>query len=135
MKTRIAAGIVACVGLWLGGCTSVDRTVSGKVIEGKVSMIGRVPSNDPRLEGPGLEGVKIVARLDAMRRGGATVVDGLSGPDGQIKLKTRDLKVFSEEVSVAATRDGYTPARQVMVIPSGARRLLIVLQPLSGSQP
>lgn len=132
MKTRVLAGMIG-VATWLGGCTSVNPMVTGKVIEGRVSLIGGVPANDPRLEGPGLEGVKIAVRLDAMRRGGATVVDGASGPEGQIKIKTRDLKVFSEEVSVSATKDGYSPARQALVIPSGQRRLLIVLQPLGGA--
>jgi hypothetical protein len=67
--------------------------------------------------------------LDPVRRGGGQAFSGLSGKDGLIEIKSSDLKVFSEEITVLATRDGYIPARQVMIVPAQGRKMLIVLQP------
>lgn len=124
--TRFLA-IVAAAGV-LAACTSQDMKVRGKVIEGKVSLIGAVEGNDPRLAGPGVEGVLITGKMD-VRRGGGQAFSGMSGKDGLIDIKSSHLKVFSEEITVLATKDGYIPARQVMVVPTQGRKILIVVQP------
>jgi hypothetical protein len=134
--TRVAwIGLAAWCVAFLGGCVSPDPMLKGKVIEGKVSLIGAVESTDPRMTGPGIEGVRILGRFDPLRRGGAVAVEGLSGKDGVIELKVTNLRAFSEEVQIGATKDAFAPAREVLVLPSGTRRLLIVLQPIGAAHP
>lgn len=133
LMPRIAALAVALSAL--AACSSPNSTVRGKVIEGSVSLIGAVQGNDPRLTGPGIEGALITGRLDQVRRGGGLAFTGMSGKDGVINIKASDLRVFSEEITVIATRDRYAPARQVLVIPSQGRQMLIVLQPTGAAPP
>jgi hypothetical protein len=125
--TRLLA--LAAATAALAGCMSPDTTVRGKVIEGKVSMVGAVQASDARLKGPGIEGVLITGKMDPVRRGGGQAFSGLSGKDGLIEIKSNDLKVFSEEITVLATKDGYIPARQVIIVPAQGRKMLIVMQP------
>lgn len=121
--------LVLASGVVLGACSAKPPRVIGKVIQGRVSLIGSVDASDKRLTGPGIEGVDVQVRMDAVRRGGAIVVDGKSGKDGAINLVVSDPRAFSEDVEIAASREGYVRGRQRMVLPGADRRLLIVLLP------
>lgn len=115
--------------LVLGACSAKPPRVLGKVIQGRVSLIGSVDASDKRLTGPGIEGVAVQVRMDPVRRGGAIVVDGVSGKDGTINLVVSDPRAFSEDVEIAASKEGFVRGRQRMVLPGADRRLLIVLFP------
>jgi hypothetical protein len=112
----------------LGGCSRATL-ISGKVIQGDVSMVGTVDRGDPRLKQSGLEGAEVSAR-GAGGRADRILADTKSGRSGDFTLRIHDHEAISHPAEFRGHLAGYADASQEMPLPPGDRRLLIVLKPV-----
>ncbi|MBK7406092.1 MAG: DUF58 domain-containing protein [Phycisphaerales bacterium] len=91
----------------LTGC-STSQTLAGRVIPGRAGLVTVVPSNDERLDDPGLGGVRV--RVLAGGGGTSSLGEGVSKPDGSFSFRIP--AVGSGRVEVVATGDEVLTARE-----------------------
>ncbi|MEM9064650.1 MAG: hypothetical protein AAGB51_04090 [Planctomycetota bacterium] len=134
VRTRrfIGAAVLGMGLLASSGCTT--RTVQGRVIEGRASIATVADPKEDRLVseedgGPaGVGGIEVRAFTD---RGG--ILDSAtSGSDGRFRLRVPVR--FSNRARVEAEGEGYLKCSSVLFLPADGRRVLVVLEPLSGGR-
>jgi hypothetical protein len=127
---RLLAVAVTLFSLALGGCA--DYQLRGRVIAGEASYIAVVDADDPALrEGRGIGGATIAIATDPDRISRKEAGTSVSLPDGSFATP------FTEpgggfllyDVGVRVSRSGYLPAEAFLELPSGSKRLLVVLAP------
>jgi len=131
---RRAGAWIACAGaaVVLGGCSS--PSIKGRVVAGEGSYIIVVTSSDPRLSGPGVEGVagaSVAVVMDPSRLNRKVIASGVSGPNGEFELPIDEFGAGFLEIDVAVTarKKDHSPAESYFRLPGSSRRLLIVLGP------
>jgi hypothetical protein len=128
MPRFLAAALLATFGLLsLTGCSS--SKVQGKVIQGDVSFIAVVESDDARLDGPGLSGATIRVRSDPGKLRGETLAQGVSAPDGQFTLSIGEMAALAGPVGLSVKKPGYQSATGALSVPGRDRRLLVIMKP------
>lgn len=113
----------------LGGCGSY--TLRGKVIEGFGSGVFVVSADDPRLNEPGVEQVRISIHRDPGSLAQSMIATDASGPDGSfaIELPAFGAGWMDERWLVESMRRDYQNASETVRLPSSRQRLLIVVSP------
>lgn len=132
MMRAVACIIGAGAAALLSGCSS--PSLKGRVVAGEGSYIIVVPSGDPRLSGPGAEGVagaSVAVVMDPGRLNRKVIASGVSGPNGDIELPIDEFGAGFLEIDVAVTarKKDHDPAEGYFRLPGSSRRLLIVLGP------
>jgi len=115
--------------LLLGGCG--PYALQGRIVRGDVSYVTVVDKDDPRLAGPGVEGVQVDLVVDPGDLSKTRMAPEFSGAEGDIRLPVRKpgARILKYEVGVTARREGFRSAYGVFDLPMGSRRLLVVLAP------
>lgn len=123
----LVAAFLACV-LCLAGCA---HRVEGRVVAGDASFVTVVAADDPRLSAPGISGVRISFTRDPLRLNRELVASGVSGPEGEISIPIDAVGAgwLEEQWLVQAVRSDRGAAEGLLSLPSGSRRLLIMLAP------
>jgi hypothetical protein len=118
----------------LSGCANVSAVrVNGKVIAGAVSFIGAVPDNDPRLSGPGLQGVEVQIVSKNTTSAEQVVGTAKSDANGNFKAILSDQSAIKVPSEFKASGPGYLTAQNTLYIPASDKRLLVVLKKGPGS--
>jgi len=122
----IVLGVLAFA---LGGCGGVSAVrVEGKAIEGSVSFIAAVPANDPRLIGPGIEGVKVEIVSKVGNTQNSVVGSATSGKDGAFNVRLGDPNAVKASAEFRAAATGYLPSTNTLLIPPPDMRVLVILK-------
>jgi hypothetical protein len=121
MLTLVTFALVGCGGYRL----------QGRVVEGPVSAIAVVDRHDPRLEQPGMPGVSIQAVIDPQHLNRKRLPAQNSGAGGDFAIPVGEFGagLLEYEVEVVARASGYESAVGRFPLPSGDKRLLIMVTP------
>jgi hypothetical protein len=132
MRRCVVLGCVLAMGALTGlsGCGQ-QSNVRGKVIQGNLGFIGEVDHQDARFAGPGLEGVRVIARAAEGPRKGRQLSAGTTNAKGEFALSLGDQNAALYPMEFIASKDGYGDVRQTMPMPAG-RRLLVIMRPRDG---
>ncbi|TVQ31238.1 MAG: hypothetical protein EA376_10225 [Phycisphaeraceae bacterium] len=125
--------LLSCALLYLTGC---GYTMRGKVVEGDVTYVAIVDTDDPRLEGRGVGGVNIMLETDPDRINREQVGRTVSQQDGSFSM---DIDAFGAgllqyDVGITAHRRGFETAQNIFRLPSSGRRILIMISPGAGDE-
>lgn len=128
--TRRALLLIACglTAVLLTGCGG-GTILRGKVVSGPQSMVMVVPGDDPRLAGPGIDGVTVALTLDPRSLGRKPLGDGVSYGDGTFAIPINEFGagLLEYEIGVLARIEGREHAEGFFKLPPGGQRVLIVM--------
>lgn len=127
MKYARIAAVLAFTAL-LTACAPV--AVTGRVIQGQLSVITSVPQGDARLAQEGIPGVKIVAMQKIQNNRTITAV---TDEKGDFRIPLKGDSGLAQNLTFTVEADGYLPAQVDMPTPTPQQRLLVVLKPLRTS--
>ena len=117
-----------------GGCGGY--TLQGHAIRGSYNTVELVPSDDPRLNDPGLSGVRVEAIRDPDSLGKSVGGSTISGGNGRINLAIGEFGAgwMDEQWDLRASMGSdYFAQRRMMLPRSGSDlRLLVVVAPGTG---
>ena len=122
--------VLLSAALLLSGCDSY--VLQGRVVQGDVSDMAFVNTDDPRLAHPGVSGVRITVERDPDRLSATQVGSGLSDDEGRfaIALDSFGAGYLVEVFGVHASRAGYRNARvNLRLDADDERQLLVILAP------
>lgn len=121
--------LLSLFGLLALGCQSYQ--LQGSVVQGPESAIMVVGKNDQRLQLPGISGAALTFTIDPRSLNAETLSTELTDPQGQFSVSVPHTGAgFLEyELEVLARAAGYVPVARSMKLPSGNKRLLIILSP------
>ena len=128
-RRHLRLALLVAIGAALVGCGSAYQ-LRGKVIEGDISFIAVVSSDDPRLDGPGVPGVSIMLVSDPNKLNKETLGEVVSSGDGSFTIGV-DLVgagFFKYDAGISADRKGFEHAMSQFRLPSSDRRVLIILR-------
>jgi hypothetical protein len=113
----------------LGGCSTYQ--MRGRVVEGLAPEIRVVEADDPQLQRPAVNGVRIEVTLDPQSLGRKTLTPVTTNEAGEFALPIDEIGagMLVYEVQVLARRPGYKHAAEFVKVPGADKRLLIVLAP------
>ena len=135
--SRFMLGAMLLAGVMLQAGCSGGYLLRGKVVEGDIGSIGFVQADDPRLEEPGVGGVKIVIHRDGDKPWPQRVAEGSSGLGGEVAISIDEFGAgwMIERWLVESYRPGYETHESILAFPaqSDRRRLLITLAPGAAS--
>lgn len=133
---RLQALAITAIGALLVGC-GPSYQLQGKVIEGDISFITVVSQDDPRLDGPGIAGVSIKLVSDPNKLNKETLGEVISSGDGSftIGIDLVGAGFFRYDAGISAERKGYEYTMSQFKLPSGDRRVLIMLRSGSTNAP
>jgi hypothetical protein len=116
----------------LGGCG--DYAVVGRVVQGPMSTMAFVPSNDPRLKGIGVSTAEIEIHRDATRPNSRVVARSLSQDDGSFDIPLAEFGAgwMVEEWRITSSRAGYAPADLLTQMPSKGDGLVLMIMMAPG---
>jgi hypothetical protein len=127
-RRRVAlAGLLAAGSVALGGCAAT-RTVRGKVLSGEAGIATVVPSNDLRLEEPGVPGVRVWITDGSSGMG--SVAEATSKGDGSFSLRVPEA-AMTRRVDLHAGGDTVLEFSGSVLLPMDDRRLLVFIEPSS----
>jgi hypothetical protein len=114
--------------LLLCGCT---YHLEGVVVSGPVAQVQVVSSDDPRLQGPGLEHAQVNLTIDPSSLGAERLRPVTTDSHGQfsVPVSQTGAGVLKYEVSLYCRHAGCAPVQETMDLPPSWKRLLIVLAP------
>ena len=122
---------VACF-LLAVGLTACSYQLQGRVVDGGFGTVSVVDASDDRLQGAGVQGVRIQLVRDPNRMRREVVASCSSTRDGSFTLETKTFGAgwTDERWEIVATRSGYGPAQSPVELPidPSSRRLLIELE-------
>lgn len=138
MWRQIVAPMLALLafGAALTGCSSGGYQLQGKVIEGDISFIAVVNSDDPRLEEQGVSGVSVTLVSDPNKLNRETLGEAISQVDGSFSIGVGLVGAgfFQYDAGVNASRDGYERASSQFNLPPSGKRVLIMMRKGYNSQ-
>jgi hypothetical protein len=118
--------------LSLGALNACGYQLQGRVVDGGFGTVSVVDASDDRLQGAGIQGVRIQLVRDPNRMRREVVASCSSTRDGSFTLETKTFGAgwTDERWEIVATRSGYGPAQSPVELPidPGSRRLLIELE-------
>ncbi|MCB9846776.1 MAG: hypothetical protein H6814_00025 [Phycisphaeraceae bacterium] len=122
--------LLLTLGAVLTGC-GAGYQLRGKVIEGEISFIAVVSSDDPRLDGPGIPGVSIRLVSDPNKLNKEMLGEAVSGGDGSFSIGVDRVGAgfFNYDAGVSADRKGFEHAESQFNLPPSDRRVLVILRP------
>ncbi len=111
------------------GCSGYQ--LQGTVVQGPQSMVLVVNKNDPRLGMPGIGGAALSFTIDPRSLNAQMLPEEMSDPMGRFAVDVPQVGagVLEYEVEVLSRAKGFAPAARSMKLPSGSKRLLIVMSP------
>ena len=113
-------------------CSACGYQLQGRVVDGGFGTVTVVDPSDDRLQGAGVQGVRIQLVRDPNRMRREVVASCSSARDGSFTLETKTFGAgwTDERWEIVATRTGYGPAQSPIELPidPGSRRLLIELE-------
>lgn len=125
--------ILLAAALVLPACSGGGYALSGRVVEGDLSMLSFVEADDPLLDGRGVGGVKIVIYRDGDKPWPKRVTEGRSRADGEVTIPINEFGAgwMIEQWLVEAHKPGYQSCEAILTFPSSGsgRELLITLTP------
>jgi hypothetical protein len=125
----LAAVLCAGAGALLGGCDA--PVVNTKVIRGDVSFVALVRNDDPRLEEPGVSGVRLQFYSDPNSLGRKPLGQAMTDPSGfaahPVELPAAGLARY--EIELIARKEGYAHARGTFIMPGPDQTVLVFLNP------
>ena len=126
-RSRFESLLMVGFCLLLGACQ--PYTLRGRVVQGDISYITIVSSDDPRLNGSGVPGVQLDVTVDPGKLNRTRLPGETSGADGEvaIPIKKAGAGLLKYEVSLVARRQGFRSAESVFDLPKKDRRVLVVL--------
>ncbi len=128
LRLAIGAGVLTLL-LMLSGCGQYQ--LSGKVIEGPMSMVMVVDKNDARLHDPnnGLGGAALQATLDPQHLNRIALPDSLSQWNGEfaIPVEAAGAGFLEYDAELIAHLAGYSTAVGEFRLPGRSKRILVVL--------
>ena len=112
----------------LTGCGG-GAVMRGKVVSGPQSMVMVVTEDDPRLAGPGLDGVTIQLTLDPRSLGRKPLGNGATYNDGTFAIPINEFGagLLEYEVGVLARLEGRQYAEGYFKLPPSSQRVLIIM--------
>lgn len=115
--------------LGLTGCSSYH--LAGTVISGSQSTVLVVDKNDSRLQQPGINGASLMFTIDPDSLNASSLPVDITDGNGSFSVPVSQTGAgFLEYDLLALCRaPGYVSASRKMPLPSGSKRLLIVLSP------
>lgn len=126
----VAAALTLLAAALLSGCST--HQLQGVVIRGSVAAIMVVDSDDPRLlSGEPIPEAVVEATLDPSSLGSTPLGRTVSDERGRFSLPVdaTGAGMLEYEVEVIAHRPGYQSWQEVLQLPAGWKRVLIVLPP------
>jgi hypothetical protein len=110
------------------GCGG-GAVLRGKVVSGPQSMVMVVTEDDPRLAGPGLDGVTIKLTLDPRSLGRKPLGAGSTYGDGTFAIPINEFGagLLEYEVGALARAEGHQYAEGYFKLPPPSQRVLIVM--------
>ena len=124
MRPLLTAALLACSLL-----TACSYSLKGRVIEGETSYVTVVDASDPRLNDPGLSGVRLHLQMDPGRLQRETLARDTSAFEGEFELPVDEIGAgfMQYDVGLFARRAGYSPAEGSFRLPPKSKRILIVM--------
>lgn len=119
----ISAAVLGCLAV-LSGCSN-SQSLTGRVLPGRAGLVTVVAADDPRMAEPGLGGVRVRVVRGAGTPG--SLSEGVSQADGSFTLRV-PAAGLSGRVDVVASGDAVLTARGSIYIPSGGRRVLVIVE-------
>lgn len=112
----------------LPGCAGY--TLRGRVIAGDVSYVAVVEASDPRLAAPGLAGAEVDLVSDPDRARRKRIASGVTDGAGEFSLPVAETGAgfLNYDVALSVRREGYATAQNVFLLPSGSKRVLVILK-------
>jgi hypothetical protein len=113
----------------LSGCGGY--VLRGKVVEGPEPGVRVVSANDREMERPGIGGARVEVVVDPMSLGRRVVEPVETDSSGEFAVPIEEFGAGSleYEASVVARRGGFRHVAELIALPGGDRRVLIVLTP------
>jgi hypothetical protein len=109
----------------LGGCAT-GRTVTGRVLEGKASVVTVVNTDDNRLQTQGVAGVRV--RLTRGDSTSSSIAETTTLTDGSFSL-TVDEQYLVGRLEVVASGPTVLTCRGSVYLPSDDRQVLVIVEP------
>ncbi|MEO0588082.1 MAG: hypothetical protein AAF078_10625 [Planctomycetota bacterium] len=130
----ITALVAAGALLVLTGCEAYQ--LRGKAVAGMASTVEVVNADDPRLEGPGLSGVRIEGWIDPDRLDREALPVRATSGDGTfaIPVTSTGAGFLEYDVYVSASRMQRAAVAETLRLPGSNKRLLITLAPGDGDR-
>ncbi len=137
-RARRAAVRLAALALFAApGCSTY--VIQGKAIEGEGSDMSFVEPGDPRLDEPGISGVRLSVERDPGSLGAKVVANEVSGAAGEfsIPLSAFGAGWMVEEWRIHAVRGGFQTASRRLNLTGADRKryLLVTLAPGASDDP
>src|SRR5690349_14502834 len=125
-RFRPAAGLLCLpvVSFLLAACAGDPGRMSGRVVEGPVSVVAVGETKDERLKAAGSPGVHLEIR-SVTATGSRSMAGGVSGSDGAFSLALGAGQALSDQLNLTAKREGYVSTQGVTFVPGAGRELLI----------